>query len=111
MEYTIVTTSNGPVINTDAKHVVVTDAQDMITIAEENVDFLNQLENHIVTETQAAVAEVLEGFSSNINMTPTKIYAYTNAIQQFLQFKNQIFAQYIYIRDHPPTGDEHGHVA
>jgi len=102
MEYTLIATSNGPVINIPGGHVVIVDTQDMIALAEEGDDFLNQMEKHIATEAQAAMTAFLEGFSANMHMMPAKMYAYVNAAQQFLQFKNNNWAQYVHNRDNPP---------
>ena len=102
MEYTLITTTNGPVISVLGKHAVIMDTQDMLALAEEGDDFINRLEQHIVAEGESAMAEFMEGFAANTPLPPQKIYSYIAAVQQFLQFKNNNWGPYQRQRDSQP---------
>jgi len=95
MSLKIYATSNGPIILEEDKIVVLSDDDTLIEMCEKDDNILAVIESHVISELNAATQEFLEAAQSGLNVSPSKIYSYISAFQQFWMFKNHRWPQYL----------------
>ena len=96
MKYEIHSTTNGPVIFYNDKAVCLSDENSLLEICEQNLDFLADMQGHVIRELNAAMASFNEAAEANINMPAVKIYSYLSAYQQFWIFRNHNWPAYLH---------------
>lgn len=95
MSFEIHSTNNGPIILSEGKVIVLSDDDILIELCEKDESILNSMQEHISTELAASMQEFLGAIEANINASPSKIYSYLSAFQQFWMLKNHRWTQYL----------------
>lgn len=102
MSYTIIATTNGPVIKSGTKHYTLLDVPACIDIAEADEQFIDEMGTHIANELSSATNEWIEAFVGGLQPSQNKVVYYMNAGAYFKQFHTQ-YQQYIRNIENPPS--------
>ena len=102
MAFTIITTTNGPVVKSGANHHTLHDIAACIDIAESNETFIDDMGTHIATELMAAATEWTEAFVGGLQPSQNKVVYYMNAGGNFRIFV-KTYDAYKWNLEHPPS--------
>lgn len=101
MAFTIIATTNGPVVKSGANHYTLHDIAACIDIAEANDTFVDEMGTHIANELMAAAEEWTEGFVGGLNASQNKVVYYMNSGSHFRLFLQQ-YGMYKRNMENPP---------
>ena len=97
MAFTIIATTNGPVVKSGSNHYTLHDVAACIDIAESNETFINEMGTHIANEMMAAAEEWTEAFIGGLQPPQNKIVGYINSgaifktfVQQYAMYKRNM---------------------
>ena len=93
MAFTIISTTNGPVVKSGTDHYTLHDVSACIDIAEANETFVDEMGTHIANELMAATTEWIEAFVGGLQPSQNKVVYYMNAGGNFTVFVKN-YAQY-----------------
>lgn len=106
MSFKLYATNNGPVIIEEDKIIVFSDDDSLIEMCEKDDSILVAMESHVISELSSATQEFLGAATSGLNVSPSKIYSYISAFQQFWMFKNHRWPQYLMALEELVAEDE-----
>ena len=89
MAFTIISTTNGPVVKSGSDHYTLHDIAACIDVAETNETFLDEMGTHIANELIAAAEEWTEAFVGGLNPSQNKVVYYMNSGAHFKLFVQQ----------------------
>ncbi len=93
-EFTITSTSNGPVVLHNGKLITLRDSQELIDLAEENSNFINAMNEHIIDSLGKCINEYIYAFTLRYDIPKAQILAYIDAADQFLSWENIVWFNY-----------------
>ena len=103
MAFTIISTTNGPVVKSGSNHYTLHDVAACIDIAEANATFVDEMGTHIANALMAAAEEWTEAFISGLQPSQNKVVYYMNAGSNFKQFVFQYDMYKRNLENPPPT--------
>ena len=103
MAFTIIPTTNGPVVKSGANHYTLHDIAACIDIAESNETFVDEMGTHIATELMAAATEWTEAFVGGLQPSQNKVVYYMNSGAHFKMFVQQHDLYKRNMENPPPT--------
>jgi hypothetical protein len=101
MAFTIISTTNGPVVKSGSSHYTLHDVAACIDIAEANETFMDEMGTHIANELMAAATEWTEAFVGGVPASQNKVVYYMNAGNHFRTFVQQ-YGMYKRNMENPP---------
>jgi hypothetical protein len=94
MEYKLIDTANGPLIQNGDQYITLIEVQELISLQEMDSTFIKTMTDFLAERfrhhTEVFVSSSTEGFF----YPPAHIHAYITAVHQFLQFKNEHWPRY-----------------